>query len=63
MSDEDDTRIPPELQPERGEVDYDLERTLGAIVSLRAHIPEDAFTAPILGTERAGPVRVSVPGP
>jgi S1-C subfamily serine protease len=54
MSDEDDTRIPPELQPERGEVDYDLERTLGAIVSLRAHIPEDAFTAPILGTERAG---------
>ncbi len=32
----------------------DLERTLRAVVGLQATIPEDAFTAPILGTERAG---------
>ena len=33
---------------------YDLERTLSAIVSVRTQIPEDALTAKILGTERAG---------
>ena len=33
---------------------YDLERTLSAIVSVRTQIPEDAMTAKILGTERAG---------
>jgi S1-C subfamily serine protease len=33
---------------------YDMERTLRSVVSLRAVIPEDAFTASVLGTERAG---------
>ena len=32
----------------------DLERSLRAVVGLQSSIPEDAFTAPILGTERAG---------
>ncbi|MBN9073858.1 MAG: serine protease [Rhizobiales bacterium] len=32
----------------------DLEKTLRSIVSVQATIPEDAFTAPILGAERAG---------
>jgi S1-C subfamily serine protease len=36
------------------EVDYDLDRVLQSMVALRAEIPEDAFTAGILGTERAG---------
>ncbi len=36
------------------QVDYDLERALQSMVALRAEIPSDAFTAGILGTERAG---------
>ena len=36
------------------EVDYDLDRVLHSMVALRAEIPSDAFTADILGTERAG---------
>lgn len=54
MSDEPDTRIPPELQPDPAEVSYDLGAALSAVVSLRAEIPPDAFTASVLGTERAG---------
>src|SRR5206468_9844258 len=33
---------------------FDLDAALDSVVQLRAEIPEDAFTAPILGTERAG---------
>ena len=33
---------------------YDLERALSAMVSVRTQIPEDAMTARMLGTERAG---------
>lgn len=33
---------------------FDLNRVLSSIVGIRAHIPEDAFTASVLGTERAG---------
>ncbi len=33
---------------------YDLESALDSVVQLHATIPDDAFTAPILGTERAG---------
>lgn len=40
--------------PERDDVAFDLESVLSSVVSLRAAIPEDAFTAPILGTEREG---------
>lgn len=54
MSDESDPQIPRELTPRPADVSYDLDATLSAVVSLRAEIPEDAFTAPILGTERAG---------
>jgi S1-C subfamily serine protease len=35
-------------------VSFDLDSVLSSVVSLRATIPEDAFTAPILGTEREG---------
>lgn len=54
MSDDSDTQIPPELNPRPADYDYDLVGALSAVVSVRAHIPEDAFTASILGTERAG---------
>ena len=40
--------------PEHDDVSFDLGRVLSSVVSLRANIPEDAFTAPILGTEREG---------
>lgn len=54
MSEDSAPRIPVELQPQPDDVDYDLAAALGAVVSLRARVPEDAFTASVLGTERAG---------
>ncbi|MEQ9057811.1 MAG: S1C family serine protease [Gammaproteobacteria bacterium] len=53
MSD-DEARIPEALRPGADDVEYDLAAALGAVVALRARIPEDAFTAGVLGTERAG---------
>jgi len=41
-------------QPKPEEFSFDLDRTLNSIVTLRSVIPEDAFTASILGTKRAG---------
>jgi S1-C subfamily serine protease len=46
--------FPPALQPTQGEVTFDLKSALDGIVGLRADIPDDAFTAPILGTDRTG---------
>src|SRR5215472_4781180 len=46
--------IPGEIQPKPGECNFDLDRALDAVLGLRATIPEDAFTAGTLGTERAG---------
>lgn len=47
-------QVPDEFQPKQAQVGYDLERALAAVVSLRATVPADAFTAETLGTERAG---------
>ncbi|MDX1376241.1 MAG: S1C family serine protease, partial [Burkholderiales bacterium] len=46
--------FPDELQPRPEDFRYDLERALNALVQVRAEIPEQAFTASILGTERLG---------
>jgi S1-C subfamily serine protease len=46
--------IPEPAQPKAAECAFDLDRALSAVLSLRSEIPEDAFTASILGTERAG---------
>lgn len=54
MSTPPDTPIAPELNPRPEQVDYDLDHALSAVVSVRTRVPEDAFTASILGTERAG---------
>jgi S1-C subfamily serine protease len=50
----DEWAFPESLQPDPREVRFDLERALGAVIGLRAEIPADAFTAPILGTIRSG---------
>jgi len=44
----------PEHEPRQEHVSFDLNHVLSSVVSLRSDIPEDAFTAPILGTERSG---------
>jgi S1-C subfamily serine protease len=54
MPREVDWEIPGEIQPKPGECDFDLDRALGAVLGVRATVPEDAFTAGTLGTERAG---------
>jgi S1-C subfamily serine protease len=49
-----DWKIPDDLQPKPDRYAYDLERSLRAVVGIKVGVPADAFTAPILGTERAG---------
>ena len=49
-----DWKVPAALQPKPGDYDFDLDRVLGSVVGLRTVIPEDAFTAEVLGTERLG---------
>lgn len=46
--------IPKEHQPSQAQFEFDLASKLRAIVSLKSTVPDDAFTAEILGTERAG---------
>jgi S1-C subfamily serine protease len=49
-----DWEIPGEIQPNQADCSFDLDRALSAVLGLRATVPEDAFTAGTLGTERAG---------
>src|SRR5258707_1164140 len=49
-----DWEIPAEIQPKPEDCAFDLDRALGAVLGLHATVPEDAFTAGTLGTERAG---------
>jgi len=49
-----DQTIPTTLQPKAAEYAFDLDEALRSIVALRATVPDDAFTAATLGTERAG---------
>ena len=46
--------FPEQLQPKSGETQFDLSRALDAMVLVRSEIPEDGFTAGVLGTERGG---------
>lgn len=54
MAKKPDWEIPLLAQPKPEEFDFDLDRALLSVVGLQAHVPEDAFTAATLGTERAG---------
>ncbi|HVY04589.1 MAG TPA: S1C family serine protease [Burkholderiales bacterium] len=54
MAEEGEWAFPEAVRPQQGELRFDLETALDAVVLLRSEIPDDAFTASILGTERAG---------
>lgn len=54
MSETSDWRIPEDLRPDPAHTAFDLDRALSSVVFLRARVPEDAFTAGVLGAERAG---------
>lgn len=54
MAETRDWSFPNDLQPKPGQFEFDLEAALDSMVALRAEIPEDAFTASILGTDRGG---------
>jgi S1-C subfamily serine protease len=49
-----DWKVPAPLQPKPGDYGFDLDGALSSVVGLSTTIPADAFTAEILGTERAG---------
>jgi S1-C subfamily serine protease len=46
--------FPSELQPSASDLSFDLKPALDAVVMLRADVPEESFTASILGTDRSG---------
>src|SRR5919108_6523743 len=54
MAEKSDWQFPVEMRPRPEDWRFDLDGTLDAVVQLRAEIPDDAFTAQILGTERIG---------
>ena len=54
MADIGDWAFPEHMQPDPGKVGFDLQRVLDSVVQVRAEIPDQAFTAGILGTERVG---------
>src|ERR1700742_4689742 len=47
-------KVPPAYQPHPGEYNFDLDRVLASVIGLHSIIPNDAFSADNLGTERAG---------
>lgn len=49
-----DWEIPPELQPDPADIEFDLDQALRSVVAVKAMVPGDAFTAQTLGTERTG---------
>lgn len=42
------------VQPKPEDYDYELDRALSAVVGIKSIVPNDAFTAETLGTERVG---------
>src|SRR3954466_11279457 len=51
---EQEWAFPVDMRPKPEDWRFDLDTALDSVVQLRAEIPEDAFTAQILGTERIG---------
>ena len=52
--DETSWALPPEVRPEPGRLAFDLDAALDAMVWLSIRVPDEAYTAPLLGTERIG---------
>jgi len=46
--------FPEGLQPQQDKLRFDLEAALQSVVQVHSEIPEEAFTAAVLGTERIG---------
>ena len=54
MADPSNWSFPERLQPKQADLRFNLQAAFDAAVQVRAEIPEDAFTASILGTDRVG---------
>jgi len=54
MAETSNWAFPPRLQPHQEDLGFDLEAALRSVVLVHAEIPDEAFTASILGTERIG---------
>jgi S1-C subfamily serine protease len=54
MASATDWQVPSAVRPKQEDYGYDLDRALNAVVGVHTKIPEDAFTAETLGTERMG---------
>jgi S1-C subfamily serine protease len=54
MSEEKSWAFPDSVQPQPGQTQFDLERAFDAVVLVRSEVPEDAYSASTLGTERGG---------
>ena len=54
MSEEQSWAFPESVQPKQGQTQFDLERAFDSVVLVRVEVPEDAYSAATLGTERGG---------
>jgi S1-C subfamily serine protease len=54
MTQAKDWQLPQKLRPKAEDVRFDLEAAFRSVVLLRAEVPDDAYTAAVLGTERLG---------
>ncbi|MEK9653718.1 MAG: S1C family serine protease [Betaproteobacteria bacterium] len=54
MQNSEEWIFPENLQPSENRVSFNLERVIDAVVKVKTFVPDDAFTANILGTERLG---------
>ncbi|MGD9841924.1 MAG: S1C family serine protease [Steroidobacteraceae bacterium] len=54
MTEDDNWSFPSNLQPLPAQLDFDLQQALQNVVRVRSEVPDDAFTASALGTERVG---------
>ena len=54
MSENTSWAFPDTVQPKPDQIQFDLERALDAVVLVRAEVPDDAYSASTLGTDRGG---------
>ena len=54
MTEDQEWEFPAAAQPNAEDVGFALDEVLSSVLSLRSEIPDDAFTALILGTQRGG---------